>query len=186
MTTLLYPPQSGQVHDPSLAQPVAAGPSRIVLGAAVVSLIASLAATAVAGISWATAHSGSVSRMPAAAAPKAARVEAVRTEACRMWSRSANLMDEATNAVSRAPKSWNDPETQEALANEARVIMVESAYLRHDLPADTPADVREGVDQYLGASIEMEDATTHRRGTARDAAIQRANDAESKVTAACH
>ena len=31
----------------------------------------------------------------------------------------------------------------------------------------------------------MENATAHRKGTARDAAIDRANEAESKVTAAC-
>ena len=80
-------------------------------------------------------------------------------------------MDEATNGVARAPKNWNAPETQEALANEARVIMVESAYLRRQLPAETPAEVRAGIDEYLGASVDMEDATAHRKGTARDAAI---------------
>ena len=94
-------------------------------------------------------------------------------------------MDKATNAVAHAPKNWNAPETQEALANEARVIMVESAYLRRQLPAETPADVRSGIDEYLDASFDMENATAHRKGTARDAAINRANEAESKVTAAC-
>lgn len=94
-------------------------------------------------------------------------------------------MDEATNAVAQAPKSWNDPGTQEALANEARVILVESAYLRSNLPADTPADIRAGIEQYVTASADMEDATTRRKGAARDEAIRKANDAESTVTAAC-
>ena len=186
MTTVLHPPQSGQVNSPYPLQPIAAGPSRAVIRAAVVSLIASLSAATVAGISWATADSGSVRATNSTAAPRnAGQVAGARTEACQMWSRSANLMDEATNGVARAPKSWNAPETQEALANEARVIMVESGYLSHNLPAETPADIRAGIDEYLGASIAMEDATTHRKGTARDAAIHRANDAENKVTAAC-
>lgn len=94
-------------------------------------------------------------------------------------------MDKASTVVAQAPKNWNAPETQEALADEARVIMVESAYLRHNLPAETPPDVRAGIDEYLGASLDMENATTHRKGTDRDAAIDRANEAENKVTAAC-
>jgi len=188
MTTVLYPPQLGQVQSPHPPQRNAAGPSRVVIGAAVVSLIASLGAATVAGISWATAHPGSVPGTPstAAPAPNAGLVAAARTKACQLWSTSANLMDEATNGVARAPKNWNAPETQEALANEARVIMVESAYLRRQLPAETPADVRAGIDEYLGASVDMEDATAHRKGTARDAAIHRANAAENKITAACH
>ena len=188
MTAVLYPPQLGQVQSPHPPRRNAAGPSRAVIGAAVVSLIASLGAATLAGISWATAHSGSVQGTfsIAAPAPNAGNVAAARTKSCQLWSTSANLMDEATNAVSRAPKSWTAPETQEALANEARVIMVESAYLRHNLPAETPADVRAGINEYLGASVDMEDATAHRKGTARDAAIDRANEAEKKVTAACH
>jgi hypothetical protein len=94
-------------------------------------------------------------------------------------------MDEASTAVAGAPKDWNAPETQQALAHEARVIMVESSYLRHHLPSATPTDVRAGIDEYLAASIDMENATAHRQGKTRDAAIDRANEAESKVTAAC-
>jgi hypothetical protein len=188
MTAVLYQPQLGQVQSPHPSQRNAEGPSRAVIGAAVVSLIASLGAATLAGISWATAHSGSVQGTfsTAAPAPNEGQVAAARTKACQLWSTSANLMDEATNGVARAPKSWSDPETQEALANEARVITLESAYLRHNLPAETPAEVRAGIDEYLGASVDMEDATAHRKGTARDAAIHRANEAESKVTLACH
>jgi hypothetical protein len=94
-------------------------------------------------------------------------------------------MDDATNAVAHAPADWNDPGTQEALAKEARVILVESAYLRRDLPADTPAAIRSGLDDYLAASSDMGNATTHRKGSLRNAAIARANTAEEKVNAAC-
>ena len=63
--------------------------------------------------------------------------------------------------------------------------MVESAYFDAIFPLILRADVRTGIDEYLAASIDMENATAHRKGTARDAAIDRANEAESKVTAAC-
>ncbi|MEB3980167.1 hypothetical protein OQ968_02690 [Mycobacterium sp. 663a-19] len=110
---------------------------------------------------------------------------AARTTACQLWSTSANVMDEASTAVARAPKDWNAPETQQALTDEARIVMVESSYLRHHLPSATPSDVRAGIDEYLAASIDMENATAHRQGKTRDAAIDRANEAEGKVTAAC-
>ncbi|MCA4761696.1 hypothetical protein KXD96_27430 [Mycobacterium sp. SMC-2] len=94
-------------------------------------------------------------------------------------------MDAATNAVAHAPADWNDPVTQEALANEARVILVESAYLRAQLPAETPAAIRSGINDYLAASSDMEDATTHRKGSLRNTAIGKANTAEGKVNTAC-
>jgi hypothetical protein len=188
MTTVLHPPHLGPAQSPyPPPASMAAGPNRAVIAAALVSLVASLGSVTVAGISWATAHSDSThtATTPAASAPDAGQVAAARTKACRLWSTSANVMDEATNAVAQAPKNWNASETQQALTDEARVIMVESAYLRHHVPAETPSDVRMGIDEYLGASIDMENATAHRKGTARDAAINRANEAESKVTAAC-
>jgi hypothetical protein len=184
MTAVLHPPQAGHTHSTYPPHSVAAGPSRLVVGAAAVSLIASLGAATFAGISWASTHSGSAPTSTTTS-PNAGAVAAARAEACQRWSRSANLMDKASTAVAQAPKNWNALETQEALADEARVIMVESAYLRHNLPAETPADVRAGIDEYLGASLDMENATSHRKGTDRDAAIDRANEAESKVAAAC-
>ena len=188
MTTVLYPPQLGPAQSPyPPPPPTGAGPSRTVIAAALASLVASLGAVTVAGISWATAHSGTTHSAPtsAAAGPDAGQVAAARTKACQLWSTSANVMDEASTAVARAPKDWNAPETQQALADEARVILVESSYLRHHLPPETPSEVRAGIDEYLAASFDMENATAHRKGKTRDAAIDRANEAESKVTAAC-
>jgi hypothetical protein len=187
MTTALHPPQLGPAQSPyPPPPPMAAGPSRLVIGAAVVSLVASLGAVTVAGISWAVAHSGSThAATTAAPAPDAGQVAAARTKACQLWSTSANAMDNATNAVAHAPTDWNAPATQEALATEARVISVESEYLLRQLPADTPAEIRSGIGDYVTASFDMENATAHRKGTARDAAINRANEAESKVATAC-
>lgn len=188
MTSVLHPSQLRPAQAPSPPPPSGAGsPSRLVIGAAVVSLTASLGAAIVAGISWTPAHSGSTNGRTAtvAPAPDAGEVVAARSTACQLWSTSANLMDEATNAVARAPKNWSAPETQEALSDEARVVMVETAFLRHNLPAETPSDVRAGINEYTSASVDMEDATAHRKGPARDAAINRANQAESKITAAC-
>ena len=126
MTTVLHPPQLGPAQSPHPPpRPMAAGPSRVVIGAALVSLAASLGSVTVAGISWATAHSGSnpAATTSAASAPDAGQVAAARTKACQLWGTSANAMDIATNAVAHAPKDWNAPETQEALADEARVII---------------------------------------------------------------
>lgn len=188
MTTVLHPPQLGPAQSPyPPPPPTAAGPSRAVIAAALLSLIVSLGAATVAGISWATAHSGTTHSAPTSVAsrPDAGQVAAARTKACQLWNRSANVMDAASTAVARAPKDWNAPETQQALADEARIVMVESAYLRHHLPAETPSEVRAGIDEYLAASFDMENATAHRQGKTRDAAIDRANEAESKVNAAC-
>lgn len=188
MTTVLHPPQLGPAQSPYPPPPsTAVGPSRAVIAAALLSLIASLASVTVVGISWASPHSGSTHSAPTSAVsrPDAGQVAAARTKACQLWSRSANVMDEASTAVARAPKDWNAPETQQALTDEARIVLVESAYLRHHLPAETPSEVRAGIDEYLAASIDMENATAHRQGKTRDAAIDRANEAESKVTAAC-
>lgn len=188
MTTALHPPQLGPAPQPyPTPPPVAGSPSRTTIGAAVVSLVASVGAMTVAGIGWTTAHSSSAHSQTASAtvAPDVGQIAAARTKACEMWRTSANLMDNATNAVAQAPKNWNAPETQEALAAEARLVVVESAYLRYNLPAETPSDVRATIDEYLSASADMENATTHRKGSARDAAISQANQAESKITTAC-
>ncbi len=90
-----------------------------------------------------------------------------------------------SNLVAHTPGDWNAPDMQEALANEARVIAVEGAYLRRALPDHTPAAIRSGIEDYLAASFDMENATTHRQGTSRNAAIDRANAAEDRVNAAC-
>jgi hypothetical protein len=188
MTTVLHPPQLGPAAPPfPPPPPVACSPSRATIGAAVASLVASIGALTVAGIGWATAHSGSAQSQTTLAtiAPDAGQIAAARTKACQMWRTSANLMDDATNVVAQAPKNWSAPETQEALAAEARVVMVESAYLRHNLPAETPSDVRAAIDEYLVASVDMENATARRKGSARDIAINQANQAESKITTAC-
>ncbi|OBK15278.1 hypothetical protein A9W96_08835 [Mycobacterium sp. 1245852.3] len=74
---------------------------------------------------------------------------------------------------------------QDALANEARVTLVEREYLYRELPANTPVAIRSGINDYMAASVDMENATAHRKGTARDAAIDRANAAEGQVNAAC-
>jgi hypothetical protein len=188
MTTVLHPPQLGPAQSPHPPpRPMAAGPSGVVIGAALVSLAVSLGSVTLSGISWAAAHSGSnpAATTSAASAPDAGQVAVARAKACQLWGTSANAMDIATNAVAHAPTDWNAPATQEALANEARVISVESEYLLRQLPADTPAEVRSGIGEYVTASFDMENATAHRKGTARDAAINRANEAESKVTAAC-
>lgn len=192
MTTVLGPPHAGAPAPPALPPfpppPPPVGPGRAVVGASVAGLVVALAATALATAAWMTSSQAPSSRVVvpwSPQTPSSEQVAAARTKACELWGISATTMDDATNAVAHAPADWNDPVTQEALAKEARVILVESAYLRRQLPTDTPAAIRAGIDDYLAASSDMENATTHRKGSLRNAAIERANSAEEKVNAAC-
>lgn len=192
MTTVLGPLHAGTPAPPTLppfptSPPPPVGPGRGAVGASVAVLVVSAAAAALATVAWMTPSTAtSTVVVPwSPATPSSDQVAAARAKACELWGLTATTMDDATNAVAHAPADWNDPGTQEALANEARVILVESAFLRGELPVDTPAAIRSGIDDYLAASSDMENATTHRKGSLRDAAIGRANTAEAKVNAAC-
>lgn len=192
MTTVLGPPHAGAPAPPAFPPfpppPPPVGPGRAVVGASVAALVVAFAASGLATAAWMTsskAPSSSVVVPWSPPTPSSEQVAAARTKACELWGISATTMDDATNAVAHAPADWNDPVTQEALAKEARVILVESAYLRRELPTSTPAAIRAGIDDYLAASSDMENATTHRKGSLRNAAIERANGAEEKVNAAC-
>lgn len=192
MTTVLGPLHAGTPAPPTLppfptSPPPPVGPGRGAVGASVAVLVVAAAAAALATVAWMTpsAATSTVVVPWSPATPSSDQVAAARAKACELWGLSATTMDDATNAVAHAPADWNDPGTQEALAKEARVILVESAFLRRELPIDTPAAIRSAIDDYLAASSDMENATTHRKGSLRDAAIERANTAEAKVNAAC-
>lgn len=191
MTATLHSPQAGTPLPPAFPPrqlPPPAGPGRVAVGGTAAALVVAVGAAVLAAVAWMTPSKVPVSTVVAPwspPAPSSDQVAAARTKACQVWGITATAMDAATNAVAHAPADWNDPGTQEALANEARVILVESAYLRRELPADTPATIRSGIDDYLAASSDMENATTHRKGSLRNAAIGRANTAEDKVNAAC-
>ncbi|BCO49539.1 MULTISPECIES: hypothetical protein [Mycobacterium] len=150
--------------------------------------MAAVVAVALAGIGLATSSKGAVNTVVvpwSPPPPTADQVAAARAKACELWGRTASVMDGATNAVAHTPGDWNTPAVQDALANEARVTLVEREYLYRELPANTPVAIRSGINDYMAASVDMENATAHRKGTARDAAIDRANAAEGKVNAAC-
>lgn len=146
------------------------------------------AAVVTAGMELANSPKGAVNTVVvpwSPPAPSADQVAAARTKACELWGRTASVMDGASNAVAHTPGDWNTPAVQDALANEARVTLVESEYLHRELPVDTPVAIRSGINDYLTASFDLENATTHRKSAARDAAIDRLNAAEGVVNAAC-
>jgi hypothetical protein len=190
VTALLRPPELGAAVSLPLARPhpFMGRPGRGILLGAAAALVATFAAAVIAGVSLARPSTSPVNTVItpwAPATPSAPQVAAARTQACKLWGITASAMDDATNAVAAAPADWNNPATQEALTNEARVILVESVYLRREVPHDAPAEIRTGINDYLAASFDMENATAHRQGTARDAAIDRANAAEDIVNTAC-
>ncbi len=165
-----------------------AGPGWRLTWAAAGALVAAGAAAVIAGIELATPSEGPVRTVVvpwSPPAPSADQVASARTKACQLWGTAASAIDNASNAAGDAPRGWDDPIKQEALANEARVILVESAYLSRELPAETPAAIRSGINEYIAANFDQENATVHRQGPAVDAAINRANAAEGQVNAAC-
>lgn len=192
MTTVFHPPppQLGPPAPPfgPPPHPPAASPGRGVVWGTATALACTVMAAVIADVAWTSPTDGPSHTVVvpwAPTQPSADQVASARTTACQLWGRSAQVMDEAANAVAHTPADWNVPATRDALANEARVMLVETAYLRRELPSETPKPIRSGIDDYLAANIEKENATAHRSGTARDAAIDRVNAAEDKVNAAC-
>ncbi|VBA33185.1 hypothetical protein LAUMK4_05899 [Mycobacterium persicum] len=191
MTTFLYRGTGTalpSVVPPMLPPPRAAGPSRAMVWGSAAALLVALSAAVITGVAWvssSTSRANTVVVPWSPPAPSADQIAKARSKTCAAWAVTVPAMDDATNAVAHAPADWNDAATQEALAHEARVILVESAYLRHEMPSETPEAIRSGINDYLAASFDMENATVHRKGTARNEAIGRANAAEAKVNAAC-
>lgn len=188
MTGTLHSAPTGTPLPPAFPPVLPAGPGRVAVVGSAAALVVALGAAVLAGVTVMTPSKPPVNTVVAPWSPpepSSDQAAAARTKACQVWGGAASAIDDAANAVTRAPADWNAPAMQDALTNEARVTLVESAYLRRELPAETPATIRSGIDDYLAANIDKENATTHRRGTARDAAIDRVNAAEGKVNAAC-
>ncbi|MGV7254549.1 hypothetical protein PJI20_10295 [Mycobacterium kansasii] len=115
----------------------------------------------------------------------AAEIANAKQEACAAWVSASTTMAAAGKAVADAPGGWNNPETQDAIAFEARTTLVQSAYLRSKVGPATPPEIAQPIHDYLVASFEQEDATMRRVGSERNAAIDRSNVAVDKVNAAC-
>jgi len=114
-----------------------------------------------------------------------AEVTAAKQQACAAWNTATTSSARAGDAVTNAPKDWNNPVTQDAIALEARTNVTEGAYLRQQVGPATPPEIALPIHNYLVAISDQEDATMRRMGTQVDAAIDRENAATDEVNAAC-
>jgi hypothetical protein len=114
-----------------------------------------------------------------------AEVAAAKQQACAAWNTASTTSARAGDAVTNAPKDWNNPVTQDAVGVEARTNLTQSTYLRGQIVAATPPEIAGPIHDYLVAIFDQEDATMRRMGSQVDAAIDRENAATDTVNAAC-
>lgn len=127
---------------------------------------------------------------PLPAAPPAATfadsdVNAAKAKACSAWDTAATEMTQASNAVSRQPPGWDDPDRVRARANETRVVIVETAYLRSQVDPATPAVVRGAIERYNALSIAQQNASAQRLGTVLDKLINDQNMVSEQIKTHC-
>jgi len=72
-----------------------------------------------------------------------------------------------------------------ALANEARVTLVETAYMRTQLDPATPESVRSSIERYNALTFAQQDAVAHRLGTAVDKLIDEQNVVVKQLESLC-
>lgn len=163
------------------------GPRRGVV-AAWVAVGAAAAAVAVSAVNVSTPRAAPVHTVVVPAGPAtytADQVSAAKQQTCAAWKVTSARMSEASTAAAATPQDWNNPQAQQALAAEARITLTESAYLRSQVSEATPPELTGPISDYLVASFDMEHWTMRRKGTQRDAAIDRGNAAANKVDAVC-
>lgn len=112
-------------------------------------------------------------------------IAASKKRACDAWNPVATRLAEAGGDVAHAPRGWNDPVKREAVATEARVTLVETAYLQTQLDPATPQQLSQPIHDFFVATYDMENETLHLRGRARNEAIDRINAAVDRVDAVC-
>lgn len=113
------------------------------------------------------------------------QVSAAKAVACQAWERASNASAEGGRVVAKAPRGFDDPAKQEALALEARTNLIQMAYLRSRIGAATPVELTAPIGDYLRAIADLEHAAANRRGNARNEAINRVNVATRQVNAVC-
>lgn len=153
--------------------------------AAAGAVIVSAIAAAVSAAALATPAKVPVHTVIVSATFTAEQIGAAKKQACDAWAIASEVLAQAATAVADAPRGWTDPVKQQALAAEARSTLVETAYLRSNIRPETPAELRKPLDDYLVATSDQEDATTHMRGHARNDAIDRVNDATERANVVC-
>lgn len=122
---------------------------------------------------------------PSAATYADSDINAAKAKACSAWDTAATEMTQASNAVSDQSPGWDNPDRVRARANETRVVIVETAYLRSQLDPATPAVVRGAIERYNTLSIEQQNASAQRLGTDLDRLINEQNMVSEQIKTNC-
>jgi hypothetical protein len=112
-------------------------------------------------------------------------VSAAKSKACVAWDNAATEMTRASNAVAELPPGWDSADRVRARANETRVVLAETAYLRTQVDPATPVSVRNGIDQYNSLSIAQQHAAVQRLGTSLDKLIDDQNAVSEQLKTSC-
>ena len=172
---------------PALAPPPSVAPTAPRSGtwAAVSFLVLSAAALLVAIVTPQSTPQAAPAPEPTAPTYTASEINAAKVKACSAWDASAVAMTSAGNSVAQLPPSWDGPEQMKALANEARVTLVETAYMRTQIDPATPESVRSSIERYNALTVAQQDAVAHRLGTAVDKLIDEQNVVVKQLESLC-
>lgn len=181
----IYTPPQAQ-PTPALTGPTSDAPARSRTGtwAALSFLVLSAAALLVA--IW-TPQTVGQPQFPVATAPAhtASEINAAKVKACAAWATSAGAMTTASNLVGATQPGWDNPDRIRARANDARVTLVETAYMRTQLDPATPDPLRSSVERYNALSFALQDATAHRLGKLEDKIIDEQNIVVKQLESLC-
>lgn len=112
-------------------------------------------------------------------------INAAKVKACAAWDASAVAMTSAGAPIAVLPPNWDGPEQIKARDSEARVTLVETAYIRAQLDPVTPESVRSSIEQYNALSFARQDAVAHRLGRLEDKLIDDQNVVVKQLESLC-
>lgn len=179
------PPQAEPT--PALARPPSAAPTAPHSGtwAAVSFLFVSATALLVAIVIPQSNPQAAPSPKPMAPVYTAGEINAAKVKACAAWDASAVAMTSAGAPIAQLPANWDGPEQIKARDGEARVTLVETAYMRAQLDPATPESVRNSIEQYNALSFARQDAVAHRLGRLEDKLIDDQNVVVKQLESLC-
>lgn len=185
MTLLLAAPSQHAAMPPPQRPVIQPKQRRLVLASAWVAVVVCGAAAAISAFTLAQPTARPVHTVLVSPTFTTEQIAAAKKRACAAWDVTATKLDAAATDVANAPHGWNDPVKREAVAAEARAILVEIAYLRTQLSPATPEELTIPIHEYIVASFDQENATLHLKGSARVEAIRRGNAAAARLDAVC-
>ena len=158
---------------------------RLALAGAWLAVIVCGTAAALSGFTLSRPTARPVNTVIVSPSFSAEEIAAAKQRACQAWDLAATRIVAAGADVAHAPRGWNDPVKREAIITDARVTLVETAYLNSQIGPATPQEVTQPIHDYLVATYDIQHETLLLHGRAVDAAIDRANDHTHQVDAVC-